>query len=204
MEELMEQVAKGLKAGGFEVVRLRTGEEACQYLLSHIAPEAKVGVGGSVSVKDTNVLSELAARGNTVLTSWGADPADVPRIRQESLCADVYLTSANAITKDGKLVLVDGIGNRVGAVCCGPKEVFFVVSHSKAADGGINAAIARIKKVACPQNARRIGLKTSCALTGTCDPVDCPDSMCRVTLVVERVPRGRAMTVLLVEEPLGY
>lgn len=64
-------------------------------------------------------------------TSWGAKPEDVPMIRENSRRADVYLSSANAVTRTGKLVLVDGTGNRVGAICDGPEEVYFVISHSK-------------------------------------------------------------------------
>ena len=74
------------------------------------------------------------------------------------------------------------------------------MSHSKVVDGGINTAIARIKKTACPQNARRLGLKTSCALTGKCS-ADCPQSMCRLTLVVDRPPRNRKVTVVLLRKP---
>lgn len=201
---LMEKVIRGMEAGGFEVVPLRTAKEACQYLLAHIPRDAVVGAGGSVSVRDTNVLEELRARGNKVLSATGAPPQEQRAIRRAAMEADVYLTSANAITKQGQLVLVDGLANRVGAVAYGPKTVFFVVSHSKVVDGGINTAIARIKKVACPQNARRLGLTTSCAATGLCGGSTCADSMCRVTLVLDRVPREREMRVLLVEEALGY
>ena len=101
------------------------------------------------------------------------------------------------------LVLIDGAGNRAAAVCFGPEQVYFVISHSKVVDGGINTAIARIKKTACPPNARRQGLDTACARTGMCGP-DCHDSMCRLTLAVDRAPRGRKITVLFVEETLGY
>ena len=116
----------------------------------------------------------------------------------------VYLSSANAVTRKGKLVLVDGSGNRVGAVCDGPEQVYFVSSHSKVGDGGINTAVARIKKTACPQNTRRLGIDTPCARTGNCGGDECENSICRLTLAVDRVPRNRHMTVIFVEEALGY
>ncbi len=204
MELTMQQVAEHMRERGFTVEELDTAAEAREYMLAHIAKGAKVGVGGSVSVRDTDILSALGENGCPVYSSWGAKPEDGPQIRSNSRTADVYLTSANAITSDGRLVLVDGIGNRVGAIADGPKEVFFVVSHSKVVDGGINTALARIKKTACPQNARRLNLNTPCAQTGNCLSKECEDSMCRVTLVLERVPRGRSITVLFVEEALGY
>ena len=138
MDALLEQAVQGMKKNGFEVVEVRTAAEACDYLLAHIDAEKSVGVGGSVSVRDTGVLPALAQKGCKVYTSWGAKPEDVPMIRENSRRADVYLSSANAVTRTGKLVLVDGTGNRVGAICDGPEEVYFVISHSKVVDGGIN------------------------------------------------------------------
>lgn len=204
MDALLKQAVEGMRKNGFEVVEVRTAAEACDYLLGRIAAGTSVGVGGSVSVRDTGVLTALAQKGCKVYTSWGAKPEDVPMIRENSRRADVYLSSANAVTRTGKLVLVDGIGNRVGAVCDGPRDVYFVVSHSKVVDGGINTAVARIKKTACPQNTRRLGIDTPCARTGNCGGDACQDSICRLTLAVDRVPKNRRMTVVFVEEALGY
>lgn len=204
MDALLEQAVQGMKKNGFEVIEVRTAAEARDYLLAHIDAEKSVGVGGSVSVRDTGVLPALAQKGCKVYTSWGAKPEDVPMIRESSRRADVYLSSANAVTRTGKLVLVDGNGNRVGAVCDGPEQVYFVISHSKVVDGGINTAVARIKKTACPQNTRRLGIDTPCARTGNCGGDKCENSICRLTLVVDRVPRNRHMTVIFVEEALGY
>ena len=191
MEPLEINALQEMRAHGFEVVELKTGAEARDYLLAHVAPDARVGMGGSVTIRDIDVVSALQARGQTVG-------------REGARTADVFLSSANAVTRDGMLVFIDGNCNRVGAILDGPKEVFFVVSQSKLVDGGINAAVARIKQVACPQNARRLGLHTPCAQTGVCKPAMCEDSMCRATVALERVPRGRKMTVLWVEEALGY
>ena len=53
MDALLEQAVQGMKKNGFEVVEVRTAAEACDYLLAHIDAEKSVGVGGSVSVRDT-------------------------------------------------------------------------------------------------------------------------------------------------------
>ena len=203
MEAILEQALKGMRDNGFTVVELKTAQEACDYLLNAIPAQASVGMGGSMSVRDCGVSPQLRKRGNAVHSGKGATPEESAASRRAARDADCYLCSANAVTRTGKLVLVDGMGNRTGAICDGPKQLFFIISHSKVVDGGINTAIARIKQTACPQNARRLGLDTPCAKTGVCSP-QCADSMCRVTLVVERVPRGRSLTVLFVEESLGY
>jgi len=205
MEQHLQTAVDGMRKHGFTVVELETAAQAREYLLDHVPAGASVGVGGSVSVRDIDVLPALSRKGCRVYTSWGAKPEDVPMIRECSRKADVYLSSANAVTRNGSLVFIDGNCNRVGAILDGPGTVYFVVSHSKWVDGGINTAVARIKQTACPQNARRIGLKTPCAATGFCKPDECgEDCMCRAIVSLERVPRGRAMTVLFVEETLGY
>lgn len=203
MDALINQAAQGMRDNGFTVVELQTAQDARDYLMQAIPAGAAVGVGGSVSVQDVGILPPLLKKGCKLYMGAGKTPEETQAIRRGAREADVYLCSANAVTRTGKLVLVDGNGNRVGAVCDGPKQLIFVVSHSKVVDGGINTAIARIKKTACPQNARRLKLNTPCASTGLCGK-DCPESMCRLTLAVERVPRGRELTVLFVEESLGY
>lgn len=205
MEQQMLAAIESMRKHGFAVIELETAVQAKEYLLGHIQAGSSVGVGGSVSVRDIDVLPALREKGCATYTSWGAKPEDVPIIRENSRKADIYLSSANAVTKNGSLVFIDGNCNRVGAILDGPEMVYFVISHSKWVDGGINTAIARIKQTACPQNARRLGLQTPCALTGFCKPDECgPQCMCNATVVLDRVPRGRRMTVLWVEEALGY
>jgi len=205
MDQHFQAAVEGMRKHGFEVIELETAAQAKEYLLKQIPAGCAVGVGGSVSLRDIDVLPALTAAGCRVYTSWDAKKEDVPAIRENSRTADVYLSSANAVTRTGSLVFIDGIGNRVGAILDGPPTVYFVVSHSKWVDGGINTAIARIKQTACPQNARRLGLKTPCAVTGLCKVDQCGEEcMCRATVVLDRVPRGRKMTVLFVEEALGY
>ena len=205
MDQRMQMALAGMKKHGFEVIELETAEQAKEYLLAHIPAGSSVGVGGSVSVREINVMGPLADQGCAVYSRWGAKSEDLPQIMENSRKADVYLTSANAVTKDGSLVFIDGTCNRVGAILDGPATVYFVVSHSKWVDGGINTAVARIKQTACPQNARRIGLSTPCAVTGLCKPNDCGDGcMCSATVSLDRVPHGRRMTVLWIEEALGY
>ena len=205
MEQTMQTAIDAMRKHGFEVVELESAAQAKDYLLSHIAPGSSVGVGGSVTVREIDVIPALEAQGHAVHQHWGIPKSEVTAVQERARASDVYLTSANAITKTGSLVFIDGTCNRVSAILFGPKHVFFVVSRSKYVDGGINTAIARIKQTACPQNARRIGLSTPCGTTGLCKPDECGDDcICSATVVLDRPPHGRQMTVLLVEEALGY
>ena len=198
-----KQVIERMRRVGFNVVTLETAAEVKQYLLEHIDASKSVGVGGSVTVRDVDILPALREKGCVVCDPWTADNKDDGR--DQAARADVYLSSANAVTREGALVFIDGTGNRVSAIAYGPREVFFIISRAKLVDGGIRNATARIKKTACPPNARRLGLQTPCATTGLCKEPECADGcMCRMTLQLDRVPRGREMTVIFVDEGLGY
>ena len=204
MNQLLNRTIDHLKQNGFSVIEAKTAAEACALITEAIPTGAHVGVGGSVSVRETGVLEELSRKGCVIHSHWGASPEEMPAILRQAREADVYLCSANALTSTGKLVFIDGRGNRVGAICDGPHDVYFVVSHSKIVDGGLEAAIARVKQVACPQNARRLGLNTPCVLTGSCHVTECEKTSCCMTLVLDHAPHIRTMTVVLVEEKLGY
>ena len=67
MDALLEQAVQGMKKNGFEVVEVRTAAEACDYLLAHIDAEKSVGVGGSVSVRDTGVLPATISAMDTAI-----------------------------------------------------------------------------------------------------------------------------------------
>jgi hypothetical protein len=82
--------------------------------------------------------------------------------------------------------------------------VIYVIGRNKIVDGGIDAAIARIKREACPPNCRRLGKRTPCAETGVCADCDSPDRICKVTAVFDRRPTATPTLVILVDEPLGY
>ncbi len=205
MQEFIQQVISQMQKRGFEVVPLETAQEARELLLDRIPEGASVGVGGSMTIRELNIVPILRERGHQVSWHWDVPKEEGPAARAKARLADVYLASSNAVTKDGQLVNIDGTGNRVAAMFDGPKQVYLVVSHSKLVDGGLNTAIARIKQYACPANARRLNLDTPCAHTGICKPQTCGDDcMCHITVALSMPPKGKKITVLLVEETLGY
>ena len=117
--------------------------------------------------------------------------------------ADVYLCSANAVTEDGRIVNIDGTGNRLAALCWGPGRVVLVVGKNKVT-GSLEDALERIKTKACPPNARRLGFQTPCAKLGYCTDCDSPQRICSATLILDRAPYSHPVEVVLVNQELGY
>ncbi len=203
MNTLMASTIVALTRKGFPVHHAATMADAKAIVLKMIVDGASVGFGGSVTVRDMGLYEELQSTGHVVHWHWKNDEAkpDVFRLAAE---ADIYLTSSNAITTDGCLVNIDGTGNRVGAMIAGPKEVIVIAGANKLVDGGVPQAIARIKTVACPQNARRLGLNTPCGLEGKCNAAACGKGMCNVTSIIEKPVGGHKITIILVDEEAGY
>ena len=203
MTTLMTNTVYALVRKGFTVHHAATAKEAAD-LVMHLIPEgASVGLGGSVTVRDMGLYDTLKAQGNPVHWHWMNDEPK-PDVFASALNSDVYLVSSNAITADGCLVNIDGTGNRVGAMIHGPKQVIVIAGSNKLVSGSVPQAIARIKSVACPRNAQRLGLNTPCGLTGKCNAEACEKGMCNVTSIIERPVGGHKITIVLVDEELGY
>lgn len=195
-------VAAALKKHGFSVKTFSTGAEAAAYLLETISPEESVGIGGALTVKQLGMADSLAERGNTVHWHWNVGKDEAAAARSAALVANVYLCSANAVITDGRLLNIDGTGNRLAAMLYGPGRVYVVAGRNKLA-GNYDEAMQRVKNVACPGNALRLGLDTPCAALGYCTDCDSPRRMCRGTLLLERAPYGHSMEIILVNEDLG-
>ncbi len=202
MQDMIHQTAQALEKRGFAVQVCENAQEAREAVLAMVNPGDVVGHGGSVTVRDIGVVDALEARGHTVYSHW-LTPND-PDIFRRAADTDLYLASCNAVTTSGILVNIDRTGNRVAAMACGPRQVALIVGQNKLVDGGVPSAIARVKREACPPNARRLGLSTPCALTGRCNEAACESSLCGITSVITRAPKSHPVTVVLVREALGY
>lgn len=203
MTELMQHTMDALARRGFGVRHAATREEAAQIVRSLIGDGDSVGIGGSVTIDQLGIADTLLEEGRTLHWHWlNVEPKG--DIFPNAMKADVYLTSSNAITRDGQLVNIDRTGNRVAAMIWGPKHVVVVAGANKLVDGGIPQAVARIKTAACPANARRLKLNTPCALNGKCDAAHCATPLCCATTILEHPTAAHPITVVLVDETLGY
>ncbi len=186
----LNQVADALQSRGYEAVVVQTPAEATTLVLAESESAASVGWGGSETIKSLGIREPLEAAGK--------------EIRDHQLICDLFLLSANALLTDGRIVNIDGNGNRVAASIHGPRRVVYVVGANKLVEGGLDDAVARIKRCACPLNARRLGRQTPCGVTGVCTDCNSPDRMCKVTVVFDRAPTRTPTKVILVAESLGY
>lgn len=197
------QVLDAFNRKGFIARAFDSIDQVNEVLMREISPGESVGIGGSVTVKESGIYHLLKERGNAVFFHWEEDKSRQREIRKLASQADVYLSSSNAITTDGKLVNIDGIGNRVASMFYGPDRVYIVCGKNKIVENE-QEAVKRIKRVACPKNAERLGRNTPCRKTGMCHDCRVPDRMCCVKVVIEYPPAGKEINIMLVDQELGY
>lgn len=195
-------LSKALSSRRFLPEIYDTAEEAKAAALRIIGGKS-VGIGGSATVRDMKLAEALQANGNEVAWHWLAAKEEKKAARDKALKADVYLCSTNALTTDGKLVNIDGTGNRAAGMIYGPREVIVIAGRNKIV-GSLDEAVERIKRYACPPNARRQDFDTPCARTGQCHDCRTSDRMCNVTFIMEAPTKAvKVFRVLVVKEDLG-
>ncbi len=205
IEQISRHVVEALKKNGFNAYFVKSGKEAVNKVLELIPVNAKVGIGGSATIRELKIPDILAEKGYEVIRHDvpGLSPEEQFQIRRKELLADVFLASANAITLDGKIVSMDGTGNRVAAMAFGPKMVILVAGIKKVVKD-LEDAIWRIKNVAAPKNAKRLKRNVPCVEDGLCKDCNTPDRICNILLVLEKRPSLTEYHVILVGEELGF
>ncbi|MEM3137804.1 MAG: LUD domain-containing protein, partial [Thermofilaceae archaeon] len=111
--------------------------------------------------------------------------------------------SVNAVTMDGKLISIDGVGNRVAAMIFGPKRVIVVAGKNKLVRD-VKEGLWRAKNIAAVMNCKRLKLKTPCVKLDRCLDCSSPERACNITVIVERKPSLTDFHVILVNEDLGF
>ena len=165
---------------------------------------------GSESVGGLGLWADIAARPGVALMdpyTPGLSREEAAEVRRQGLLADVLVASSNAITMDGRLVNLDGTGNRIAGMIYGPKKVILLVGMNKVATD-VAAAMDRVRTVAAPANNMRLaeayGLKNPCLEDGRCHQCMSETKICNMWSVIEgQAVRGR-IHVVLVGEDLGY
>jgi L-lactate utilization protein LutB len=205
-EKIGNKTVENLEKNEFKALYFSNKDDAKDYIKKIAENYNSVGFGGSITVVNELEIDKMVKEAGKEVLNHNRPELSLEEklvIRKKQLTCDLFITSANAVTKDGKIVNVDGIGNRVAASIFGPKKILIVAGVNKITKD-IHAALKRVKEIAAPMNANRLGSKTPCAETGEC--VDCksPGRICRVTVIMDKKPKLSDMEVIIIGENLGY
>lgn len=199
-EILVQTVIKGLESRNMSGYYAADKEEAVKKALEVIGKGSTVAMGGCQSAHEIGLIQALEEGDYNYIDRSNMTP-------RESLMAaydaDVFLSSANAMTNDGIMVNIDGNSNRVSCIAQGPKKVVFIVGMNKICSD-LDEAIKRARNVAAPANAQRFDVKTPCKVTGKCADCKSPDTICCQFLITRYSRHEGRIHVILVNDTLGY
>jgi hypothetical protein len=203
-EQRAERTIKALKKNNFEAKYLPKASEVKEELWKMIPEGAIVGVGGSLTLNQVDLAKEMEKRPVKFLNPFakGLSMEEGDRIRRQIFTADIFITSSNAITEDGKLYNIDATGNRVAAMIYGPKKVVLLCGVNKIVKD-IQEAHTRAQEWAAPLNVKRLGYKPPCGVTGQCSDCSSPERICNAYVVLAKKPRRTDYLIFLIGEELG-
>jgi L-lactate utilization protein LutB len=209
LDGVIQETLNNLLKNNFDPIFAEDIDTAKKTILGSISEDAIVGVSDSATIRQIGIIEELEKKGIRVLNPFSresttdqAGTAVRDSISRRIFSCDVLVSGTNAVTKDGKLVNTDVVGNRIASMIFGPKKVLIIVGKNKIVKG-VDEALYRIKNLIAPFHARTKGFATPCAQTGKCTDCDAPKRICSVTSVIEKRPWRTEVSVIVVNEDLG-
>lgn len=184
------------------------GAAALEIIKPYLQKGVTAASGNSLTLRQTGIFDFLASEGHPAqfVNQFvpGLSFEENRRLKKMGLTSDVYLSSANAVTEDGKLCFLDGGGNRVAAILFGPEKVIIVAGQNKIVKNE-KAAWDRIQHYVSPQTAVQLGRKLPCAEDGKCHNCDNPARFCRdyVTVNGQLEREKDRVEVILIAQELG-
>lgn len=203
---LLENTMAALRKKNYEVACMDTCQDTLTYLTTIIPREASIGVGGSRTLDQIGFFGTFhrQAYPNFIDRYETGIPAETKRDREIlALGADVFVSSCNAISQTGELVLIDGGGNRCGGMTFGPKKRIVVAGVNKIALD-LAAALSQAQNRAAVMNNLRFDTGNPCTATGRCMNCASTNRICNVTTILHRAIPAESVLVLLVREDLGF
>ena len=199
----VERAVQAFRRNGFDVSYFETALAAIAHLEGKIQGMT-VGFGDSSTLLVLDLYRRLSPANTVHDPQHGEPDVDFLETARRCLTAQVFLTSVNALSETGEMVSLDGTGNRVAGSTFGHEKVYLVAGVNKLVPT-LPDAIWRVRNVAAPRNAQRLGLKTPCALRGDrCHDCRSPDRICNAMLIFLHKVNDMDVELVLINESLGY
>lgn len=200
----LEHCKKALENNNFQVYIAQTFAHAESIFRQEILPQFNVKTaswGDSLTLNLTGIMEYLKKNKSiNVIETFAKNLTREESMerRRQALLVDLFLTGSNAVTGTGKLVNLDMIGNRVGAITFGPKHVVLLIGRNKLVKD-VENGMERIKNHAAPLNAiRHEGWKTPCVKTSFCMDCNSPQRICNTWTITEKsFPKHRIKIILI-------
>ena len=198
-----EILVKNLRSRHYDAYYCETKSDALAKALELIPKGATVGWGGAMSAKQIGLLDAVNAGDyNAIDRDKTSTPEERKKAMKSCLLADVFITGANALSLDGQMVNIDGVGNRVAAIVYGPESILVIAGMNKVMDT-LEAAVIRARTIAAPMNKQRFPHQTPCEITGACGDCKSEGCICNQILITRNSKPAGRIKMILVGEDLG-
>jgi len=208
--EKLKTVIKQLETNNFEVHLAYDTQEAYGVFKDTILSKLDVtsaSYADSLTLKQTGILDLLRNDEKiTFIDTFNKEDSREEQIenRRQALLVDLFVTGTNAVTEAGQLVNLDMVGNRIGGITFGPKNVVLFIGVNKIVEN-LDAAFKRIKTIAAPKNiAAHDGFNTPCKKTGECHDCHSEHRICNTWTITEKSYPKNRVKIILIDEELGY
>lgn len=199
-----EGIIKKLEMRNMEGYFFETASNCVNAIIDMIEDGSVISWGGSETIKECGLMDAIQQGNYSLIDRLAAKTTEEGReLYAKAVLSDYYLMSTNAITLDGELINIDGIGNRVACLIHGPKNIIVVAGMNKVVSD-VTTGCQRVRDLAAPPNARRLSRNTPCFHTGKCGNCLSDDCMCNQVVVTRRSGSPGRIKVFLIAETLGY
>ena len=194
---------KNLISLGYIVNCFENATEAVQYLDKQIHNQT-IGFAGSMTLEKMGLYEQLRKHNEVYWHHRIPEGKTSKEVRMEANAASTYITSVNGISENGEIINIDANCNRVASIFYGHEKVYFIIGENKI-EKDYESALYRARNIAAPLNAKRLGVKTPCAIKADrCYDCKSPERICRGLSVLWSKPMTGEFEVILIHENLGY
>ena len=196
-DETIERTAGALRAKGYAVHVVETGDDARDLIIGLLPEGAEVGQGASTTLERIGITHEIEESGRYdavrkhTRSMDRSTPEGLRAMRKLGVGPDWYVNSAHALTEDGTFVVASNTGSQLAPLAFGAGEVIWVIGSQKLVPD-LETAMRRLETHTLElENQRMQGLY------GT-------DSEIKKLLIIHKEFRAERFTVVLVREPIGF
>lgn len=193
---IIEKTAKALSENGIDSFIVATGLEAKEKVLSLLPKQAEVMNMTSVTLDTIGLTEEIMESGKFIavkkkLLTLNRD-TDSKQMQQLGSAPQWAVGSVHAITQDGHIMVASNTGSQLPAYAYGSEHVILVVGAQKIVEN-LDAGFKRIYEHTLVLESERV--KKAYGM---------PQSEVKKVLIINKEGTSKRMSVILVNEVLGY
>ncbi|MFA7245173.1 MAG: LUD domain-containing protein [Candidatus Magasanikbacteria bacterium] len=196
--EVVDAVTKKLLEGDIVSFHVGSKTEALDKIKELIPAGASVMNGSSTSLNEIGFVDYLKSGEHNWINLHERifvepDQTKQAKIRKEITITDYHVSSVQAITENGEILIASGSGSNLPGIVFNAQNVIFVVSTNKIVKN-LDEAMKRLKEYVWPKEDVRM------------KEVVMGGSVISKILIYQKEPKftGRTCTVILVDEKLGF